>query len=358
MGLVAVAGGYEHACALTTAGGVQCWGQNGSGQLGNATTTPSLAPIAVPSLASGVKAIAVGGNHSCALTTGGSVECWGSNTYGQLGNDSTTDSDVPTVVPYLASDIAGIVAGFNHTCAVTSGGGVECWGDNQSGQLGNGSTQQSLVPVAVMGLSAGVTTLAAGYGHTCAVTQAGVECWGANAFGQLGNNSTTDSPVPVLVAGLSSGVVAIAAGTQHTCAVVSGLVRCWGDNSFSQLGELFISQSPVPVDVGGLGSNIVSSIAAGEVHTCVLTKTGGMFCWGANTYGQLGDPSSVPGQVGIAQPVSGLSSGVTAIAAGSQHTCAVLTGGVVECWGLNNGGQLGDNNTEMFRALPMPIAEP
>ncbi|MCU1497907.1 MAG: Poxvirus family protein, partial [Acidimicrobiales bacterium] len=238
-GVTAIAAGSNHSCALTSAGAVKCWGLNGSGQLGNNSTATSLVPVDVSGLSSGVTAIAAGGTHSCALTSAGAAKCWGSSNNGQLGNNSTgTQSLVPVDVSGLSSGVTAIAAGGAHSCAVTSAGALKCWGLNSSGQLGNNSTATSSVPADVSGLSSGVTAIAAGSNHSCALTSAGaVKCWGLNGSGQLGNNLTATSLVPVYVSGLSSGVTAIAAGGNHSCGLASGgALKCWGDNSSGQLG--------------------------------------------------------------------------------------------------------------------------
>jgi alpha-tubulin suppressor-like RCC1 family protein len=188
---------------LTSAGGVQCWGDNEWGELGNGSTTNSPVPVGVSGLSLGVAAIAAGGFHTCALTSpGGGVQCWGDNGEGELGNDSTAESLVPVGVAGWSLGVAAIAAGGFHSCVLAFGGGVQCWGDDMFGQLGNDSTVNSVVPVGVFGLSSGVTAIAAGGEHTCALTWAGgVQCWGLNSNGQLGNDSTASSGVPVRVGG-------------------------------------------------------------------------------------------------------------------------------------------------------------
>jgi len=324
-------------------GGVQCWGDNAYGELGSNSSTTSLVPVDVEGLTSGVTAIAAGGEHTCAIVNGG-AQCWGDNLNGELGNNSsTTDSSVPVDVEGLTSGVTAIAAGDYQTCAVVNGG-VQCWGDNSEGELGNNflSTTNSLVPVDVEGLTSGVTAIAAGYGHTCAVVNGRAQCWGDNGNGELGNNFAANSLVPVDVEGLTSGVTAIAAGGEHTCAIVNGGGQCWGLNVYGQLGNNSTTTgSLVPVDVEGLTSG-VTAIAAGYYHTCAVVN-GGAQCWGDNLSGQLGNNSSTTYSL-VPVDVEGLTSGVTAIAAGYGHTCAIVNGGAW-CWGYNVNGELGNNST-------------
>jgi alpha-tubulin suppressor-like RCC1 family protein len=353
----AIAAGHEHTCALTAAGGVKCWGNNTAGQLGDGTTENRLTPVDVVGLDSGVQALAAGESHTCALTTAGAVKCWGANYIGQLGIGtwSHEPETTPVDVIGMSSNIKALAAGRAHTCALTMAGGVKCWGSNIVGQLGDGTTETRLTPVGVTGLGSDIKAIAAGYGHTCAMTTAGgVKCWGGNEFGQLGDNSVETRLTPVGVAGLGSGVQALAAGMYHTCAITAaGGVKCWGSNDQGQLGNGGSGTSCgyewpcrlTPVDVVGLDSG-VQAIAAGEVHTCALTVAGGVKCWGNNENGKLGmgmpdNPMDYHYYHSTPQDVLGLSAGVQALAAGGTHTCALTTAGGVKCWGANDSGQLG-----------------
>jgi alpha-tubulin suppressor-like RCC1 family protein/pimeloyl-ACP methyl ester carboxylesterase len=371
----AIAAGGGHTCALTSGGGVKCWGSNSSGQLGDGTTTQHSTPVDVSGLTSGVSAIAAGWDHTCALLSGGGVKCWGYNGSGQLGNGTTASSSTPVDVSGLTSGVSAISAGGSHTCALLSGGGVKCWGYNGSGQLGNGTTASSSTPMDVSGLTSGVSAIAAGGYHTCALLSVGgAKCWGSNSSGQLGDGTTTqhNTPVdvsgltpppprpasrkqhntPVDVSGLTSWVIAIAAGGDHTCALLSGGgVECWGDNYFGQLGDGTATQRNTPVDVSGLTSG-VTAITAGGQHNCVLMANGGAKCWGNNGSGQLGDGTATQHNTPV--DVSGLASGVTAIAAGGAHTCALIGNGL-KCWGSNSGGQLGSDNTPIKRLTPVDV---
>jgi alpha-tubulin suppressor-like RCC1 family protein len=332
-GVKAISAGFYHTCALTSAGGVKCWGNNGSGQLGDGTTTNKTTPVDVSGL-SGVAAISAGGYHTCALTSGGGAKCWGSNAYGQLGDGTTMQKTTPVAVSGLSSGVVAISGGYYHTCALTTGGGVKCWGYNEFGQLGDGTasgpekcseTACSTTPVDVSGLTGGVTAISGGRDHTCALTSAGeVKCWGENGFGQLGDGTASGpekcpsgsacSTTPVDVVGLTSGVKAISTGYFHTCALTSaGGVKCWGNDEHGQLGDGTASGpekcpgppggnpcSTTPVDVSGLTSG-AAAISAGGAHTCALTTGGGVKCWGQNEYGQLGDGTTTdkPTPVGV-----------------------------------------------------------
>ena len=300
--------------------------------------------MAVNGLGSGMTAIAAGADHTCALTTTGGVKCWGYNSYGQLGDGTTTNRTTPVDVSGLSSGVTAIAAGYRYTCALTAAGGVKCWGSNGFGQLGDGTTTDRHTPVDVSGLSSGVTAIAVGEWHTCALTAGGAtKCWGYNPYGQLGDGTTTERHTPVNVSGLSSGVTAIAASAYHTCALTAGgAAKCWGYNPFGQLGDGTTTNRITPVNVSGLGSG-VTAIAAGWYHTCAVTTGGAAKCWGYNPYGQLGDGTTTERHTPV--NVSGLSSDAQAISAGEGYTCALTSSGEIKCWGYNSSGQLGDGTT-------------
>jgi alpha-tubulin suppressor-like RCC1 family protein len=351
-----VSAGHDHTCALTTGGGVQCWGLNDHGELGNGTSIDSATPVRVFGLSNGVAAISASADHTCALTTAGGMKCWGYNASGELGNGTTNDSTAPVNVSGLSSGVAAISAGNHHTCALTTGGGVKCWGTNTFGQLGDGTTASSTTPVDVWVLSSGVVAISSGGYHTCALmTGGGVQCWGRNIYGELGDGTTTDSSSPINVSGLSSGIAAISAGFTHTCALTTGGgMKCWGFNGQGRLGDGTTTDRSTPGDVSGLSSG-VAAISASNYHTCALTIGGGAKCWGYNNFGMLGDGTTTSSSTPV--DVSGLSSGLAAISAGGEHTCALTTEEDVKCWGSNRNGQLGDGSTTDSTA-PVNVSAP
>jgi hypothetical protein len=254
-----IVAGYYHTCmASLITDGMQCWGANWNGQLGDGTTFDQCVPTSVAGLSSpGIAAVAAGYGHTCALlaSTGG-AQCWGYNAHGQLGDGTTNEQLVPTTsVLGLSSGVAAIAAGEVHTCALlASTGGVQCWGYNEHGQLGDGTASNQVVPTTVAGLSSGVAAIGLGAYHTCALlaSTGGVQCWGYNGMGQLGDGTANHQLVPTSVAGLSSGVAAIELGAYHTCALLAstGGVQCWGYNHQGQLGDGAPGYSqPVPTNV-------------------------------------------------------------------------------------------------------------
>jgi hypothetical protein len=311
--LVAVSVGEDFACALTASGAVRCWDNRG-GQLGsNGAGAYRAVAVPVPGLASGVTAISVGGSSACALTAAGGVQCWGDNGSGQLGSGSTRmSSAVPLPVTGLESGVAAISVGATYACALTTAGGVQCWG-----MLGIGFDIKIPVvatPAPVAGLESGVAAISVGADSACALsTQGGVQCWG---YAHTVHPSYSAVPVPI--AGLTAGISAVSVGSQTACALtVGGLVECWGyDRPLAPLG---------PVAVAGLSSG-VAAISVGSGSACALTVGGQVECWGNTSQSGYAYPPI---------PVTGLASSVTAVSVGQYSTCVVVSDGV-ECWGLGD----------------------
>ncbi|MDH3730798.1 MAG: RCC1 repeat-containing protein, partial [Acidimicrobiia bacterium] len=363
---------------------VWCWGLNDFGQLGDNSTDDSSVPVMAVGFGRTdheFVSLAGGGVHACGVTEEGAAWCWGRNDKGQLGDNSTTDHDVPVQVVGAGgagwlTDVVEIGAGLKHSCALKSDSTVWCWGLNDKGQLGDNSTTQSLVPVQVVGAGgvgvlSGVIDVVGGEGHSCAALSDGTAwCWGLNDKGQLGDNSTTQSLVPVQVAGAGgvgvlSGVASVGAGLKHSCAAKSdGTAWCWGLNDKGQLGDNSTTQSLVPVQVVGAGGvgvlGGVSDVVAGAGHSCSAKSDGTAWCWGLNDKGQLGDNSTtqslVPVQVVGAGGV-GVLGGTVQSVSGLKHNCAALSDGTVWCWGLNDKGQLGDNTTT-DSSVPVQVVGP
>ena len=386
--VTAVAAGGLQTCALTSTGHVYCWGGNGTGQLGNGKTTRSSTPVEVAGAGgsnhlSTVSSLSASTSQTCAATSAKNLYCWGADRLGELGNGTTaTHSSRPVEVKgvggsgYL-STVTAVAAGTSWACALTSEGHVYCWGANSTGQLGNGTTKKSNTPVEVEGVGGSghlstVTAVAAGQDQTCAVTSARhAYCWGGNFTGELGNGTTaTLSSTPVEVKGVGgtgylSTATAVAAGGAHTCAVGLGHLYCWGDDTTGQLGNgTAATHSSTPVEVVGVGGagylSTVTAVSLGYWDTCALSAQGHVDCWGTNLEGQLGNGtttnSSTPVEV-VGVGGSGYLSTVTAMSAGTSHTCAVTSQGHVYCWGTGSNGQLGDG-TYSSSSVPVEVSPP
>jgi alpha-tubulin suppressor-like RCC1 family protein len=332
-----VSAGDSSTCALATSGFMYCWGDNSYGQLGDGTTgSYRMRPYPVSGLNGTLTQLASAAVSACAINSNKQVQCWGANYYGQLGNNTITDSNVAVPVSNL-NDATKLAAGRSWVCAVRQGGSVACWGSNYDGQLGNGTTTESHVPGNVSNLVDAIS-LGGGYSHACAVRTGGVmSCWGSNYYGELGNASTVSTTAPVAVTSLTS-VTATAFGLgNHSCAVrQNGNVACWGDNYYGQLGNGSTTAASTFVTV----SNIVdaTALALGAYHSCALRSGGGVVCWGTGSSGELGNGATSMSTV----PVTVANVSANAITGGGSHTCALRSNGTVTCWGYNGYGQLGN----------------
>jgi alpha-tubulin suppressor-like RCC1 family protein len=341
---------FSHMCAVAGDGRAKCWGTNTRGECGSDTGGASvLTATEVTNLGvgSGVTAVGTGNGDSCALLASPpAVVCWGGNTAGELGHGSIDGNNhpIPTAVG-LAEEPVELVVGAFHACARSASGTVQCWGANDRGQLGDLTAADPSPATTVPGLVA--SALAAGEYHTCAVVQAtgALECWGLGSAGQLGNGGLPAKAGPTPVTGLDSGVVAVAAASAHTCAIHRGdqssELLCWGSNQWGQLGTGTAADHPdhyTAVVVPALAPEPVG-VTAGNLTTCALLANGALTCWGNNDSGALGSGDFVsryqPGA-----PVPGLGA-VAEGAAGNSRACALLVNGSAWCWGQ---APLGNDN--------------
>lgn len=346
--------GNDFTCAVTSQNTVQCWGANRAGQLGNNSSVDSAIPVNVLSLRS-IKQVAAGSASACALNTSGAVWCWGSNLLGQLGNSTTNTSYVPVKVLGLA-DVQEISAAAGaYTCARLGSGKVKCWGSNVSGLMGDSSRINALVPVEISGLT-GVKQISAGFSHACAIVADNrVKCWGMNSFGQLGNNSQTDSPTPVFVSNLGNvKQISVSAHRALSCALIeSGDVYCWGSNRRNSfMGDATIAYALVPVAPNITGLIGVKHIETSGSYICFINQQDEVQCWGENANGQLGNGSVLSS---LSQVITTNLSDVKQISL-SDHGCAItLTG--TKCWGLGDRGQIGNGLTESS-STPLYVVKP
>ncbi len=356
-----VAVGLEHTCAVLLSGEVRCWGNDSRGQLGNGTASSDsqTTPVAVTTDAAGETAltgvirIAVGDFHACALKADGEVWCWGSNGSGQLAPEApTAQSDFAR--RSKASRLVALTAGLEHTCGIDAAGAVFCWGYNVQGQLGDGTNDNSAEPRDT-GLR-GAIALGGSRRHTCAVRVDGrALCWGVNSAGELGGGTTSPGAnIPVEVQGIDE-VASIGAGDKYTCArTFDGEALCWGLGANGRLGTGNNDDSLVPTHVAVPSAvSGVTDVASAFAHSCARLSDGTAACWGDNTEGQLGNGDVVAG--GDELVVLGTAGRpVRAVAPGEGHTCAIGENGGVECWGDNSAGQLGLGDTT-DRAVPTAI---
>jgi prepilin-type N-terminal cleavage/methylation domain-containing protein len=362
------------ACTIAQ-GAPYCWGADVAGSFGTGgAVSVAASPIAAatPGALVGrtVTSVEAGAGHTCAVADGLAF-CWGTNTNGNLGNGTTTNSSTPVAVStagvLAGKTVTAIAAGTSHTCAIADGQAF-CWGLGTNGRLGNGTTTSSNVPVAVdtTGALAGrtVTALAVGSNHTCVVADDAAFCWGGGGNGRLGNGALTDrtTPTAVSVAGVLSGrtVNAIAAGANFTCAVADSQAFCWGSGANGRLGNGATTNALIPVSVstaGVLAGRIVTAVTADGAgsYACALADSRS-FCWGANSTGQLGDGTTTESSTPVETSVAGVLAARTldALSAGASHTCA-LSSGDLFCWGLGDSGELGDG-TMTSSLVPVAVS--
>jgi alpha-tubulin suppressor-like RCC1 family protein len=285
--------GVEHTCAITWSNSLKCWGRNNFGQLGVGSAIDSSVPVVVDA-GSQYTAVSVGGNSSCGIVSSGQLRCWGYNGYGSLGDNTTANRNVPTDIN-VGTLYKTISMGAIYTCGTTDTDVLKCWGNNQYGQLGDGTTVNKTAPTVID--SGEVykkisTSLLASF-YTCGLTTAGkIRCWGANQYGQLGDGTTTTHSLPTAI-NTSKNYSDLSVGYVHTCAVedLSGQLYCWGRNESGQLGDY--TTTTRTSEVIGDTSRLYTAIYLGYNYTCGRTNKNLLRCWGRNDYGQIGDNSTL-----------------------------------------------------------------
>ncbi len=369
-----ISAGSNHACAITPQHVAYCWGRNAEGQLGNPSVTSACSDAGVPCSTKPVRVeggltfnvISAGHNFTCGVTTVGTAYCWGAGAQGQLGTGSQASAGRPERVSIEYVTFQTISAGYSHACALSTGGQAYCWGSNAGGRLGMGASLSGgrVAPGPVAG---GLTfrSISAGYYHTCGVTRSGaVYCWGRNEQGETGNGSTTAHGAPAKVAGEFAGrTVSAAVEFDFSCAVGrDSTLACWGANCYGQLGVDSTSEqcgnpampcSTSPKSAKATGAFL--AVSAFFSHACAVSASGDLSCWGSNDQGQLGNGSESGSSLTPA-PVTG-GSGYKAVVTGRQFSCALTADGAAKCWGRNAEGQLGSGDA-VTHSTPAPVAAP
>lgn len=381
--IVQVATGTAHTCAVVEAvageGKLFCWGGNnygelGAGGMGTAELKPMNTPVDLPNVTSvstfsNTTMTLPVGSHTCARTEQNGVatfKCWGRNENGQLGNGSTTPSVTPVNIAFSAGVVpTQVVAGGRHTCAITSLTGVQCWGSNGQGQCGTGAGTNTYTTPQNAPNFTGAVQLALGTVHTCArlMTNGEVACWGSNTYGQLGFGATAQSTPRKLTS--ISAVMQLATGQDFTCGLTATKAFCWGDDSDKQFGEGVQQSAITPLEVLNVipiaplpltmgASGINAMPDTTGGHTCFLEANGKLVCLGLNDRGQVGAGNTTSP---INMPTQVGTDAFKQVALGTQFTCGILEKGPIRCWGRNDLGQLGNEST-MDSSTPVAVKWP
>lgn len=361
----AVSCGRYHACGLKGDRTVWCWGHNDKGQLGTGDTADRLVPTRVTA-STPLDGITAGSQHTCGWHEGNKLWCWGANDNGQLGNGTTVDSTTPVAVSNIDSArfMSASISGWrqDHTCAGLVGGSVACWGGNNNGQLGDNTTSEKHNPAYTLVID-NADRVSVGVGFSCALQQEQAWCWGAGNVGQQGDGQsglTHNSVIPTTVIG-GHAFLDLDAGADHACGVDMGrVVWCWGGNAVlgnidGRLGSAAVTQSATPIPLSDMSWN-AEMVAAGGFHTCAVTQTAGVMCWGSNDFGECGNghPSDTTSPVAV---VAQSMDKATAVCAGWEFSCALTEAQEIFCWGRNHKGQLG-NGTDSDSATPLLVLDP
>ncbi len=396
-----VSGGRNFTCALTINGIVKCWGSNGSGQIGNGNTESRFLPI-ITSSGYSLNQLVSGENNSCGITKSGQLRCWGANGSGQIGKGSASSNECTPFNVDVSTNYIQLSKGTNHTCGITNAGVLKCWGANDNGQLGDGTKVSKASPVTIdSGVNYSQVVLSKNSNYSCAITTNGVlKCWGLNSSGQLGDGTLLDKSIPIVV-DPNTTYTKISLSYDYICGITSaGNLKCWGSNSLSKIGDGTTtnvinpklidegvtyqkiitgnlstygitsdgvlkgwgyqhsglgtgdngSKLPTVIDAGVKYSQVITSFNSN--HSCAITNSGVLKCWGRNDYGQLGTGNTVS-----QNKPQVIDSGVNYLKVfiRGDLTCGITTDNSLKCWGRNDNGELGDGGDPSFMMRPLNI---
>jgi uncharacterized protein YjdB len=366
--LLVMDAGDEFTCGIANLGRGYCWGLSTDGRTAASPDSScfdvgfGLDPCILPPKRMNrpeldYTTVSAGKKFGCGITSASRLYCWGNDEFGQVGNGSDGAGETPSLAVTVKNErFSTVSAGAEHACALNLSGRAFCWGNDSHGQLGDHHKINSTTPIPVNDSLLVFSTISAGGRHTCGLSISGTAyCWGDGSRGQLGNGFAGSSDVPVLVStGLS--FIAIATGDSHTCAIdAASSMHCWGADNLGQLGiggPAAMQLTPVPVGGGGA----FTAVAAGDFHTCGIAAGGQVRCWGQSQFGEVGDGNVLLHTVSTPITVAGIQA--VAITAGASHTCAMSMIGEALCWGSNRWGALGNEFQAAGRATPQVVARP
>jgi len=347
---IAVAVKENSACAITESYKLKCWGENAYGVIGDNSTVSKLTPIAIDASTNFIR-VYHGGTSVCAITDSLQRKCWGNNTWGQLGDESIQNKLTPQLLD-IADSFKQIAIDDYHACAIMQDESLKCWGNNAENALGISQTYQynSAQPIDP---TASFSSVSTGVNHSCAITTNGVlKCWGNNTYGALGDGTLIHKASPTIILS-GTNFVEVAVGENHSCAITSaGQLRCWGQNSYGQVGHSSSSTANVLTPTIVDSSSTYTRIKTRANHTCGITSSGVLKCWGYNFFSQIGNNSTTNQMLPLVVD-SGTS--YSSIAVGEQHTCGVTSAGSLKCFGQNTNGQIGNNTTSTSVGSPTII---
>ena len=334
----------------------EAWGYNSNGQVGNGNMTTQLSPVGVQGVSADVSAVAAGGYFSLALQNG-AVYSWGQGVDGELGNGTNSDHQTATAALNLSGGVTAIAAGCYHGLAIKNGG-LFTWGYNSFGQLGDGTGASRSTPEAITNFGSGVTSIAGGYVHSLMVQNGAAYAWGNDQFGELGNGVLTGfnaNPTPIAVNNMSSGVSMVAAGAYHSLAIKNGGLFAWGYNVSGQLGDGSTSNRSAPVAVTNMTSG-VTSVAAGYFFSLAV-KNGNVYAWGSNGDGQLGDGTQTD-HLTPEEIAPSILKNIISVTAATDSSYALSSDGSIWGWGYNGYGELAQGNNTTYDLSPVHIIPP